>query len=104
MKTFVPSISILCLALSVSGCSEKPEYTSAKQLMKEFSCPGGLTKDTNGRWAALMKSDIEKAQLFLTNYEQGKHLFSISIDEVIANQLHQYKVACKASKEGQLGL
>lgn len=51
-----------------------------------------------------MEHDKKKAQGFLADYEQGKHGFKMPIDEVIANLLRQYRVACDGTKTGKLGL
>lgn len=91
------------LALSLTGCAEAPEYVRAKQLLTEFTCPGGLSKDTNGNWAIAMKIDVEKAQGFVRQYEKGLHGFSMPIDEVVETVLRQYRVACEGSKEAPLG-
>jgi len=97
-------LAVLVIAIPIAACGDKPEHAKAKQLMSEFTCSPEGSKDTNGRWGALMANDREKAQTFISKYEQGKHMFNIPIDQVVENQLKQFKIACDSSKKAPLGL
>lgn len=76
------------------GPQEKPEYTRAKMLMSQFSCP-----TSNGQWGRLMAGDRDKANGRLRLYEQGINPSTLSIDKVIENDLASFKIACEASNE-----
>ena len=87
-----------CIVILVSGyllasCGDSPSHARAKMLMSEFTCP-----TYNGQWGRLMKHDLERAKIFLGNFEKGKHYFQIQIDEVIESQLQQFRIACEASE------
>ena len=90
-------LSLLASGFLLTACADAPEHARAKKLMSEFNCPS-----YNGQWGLLMKHDLEKAQIFLGNFEKGKHSFKIPIDHVIEGQLRQFRIACEASeKEGK---
>lgn len=89
---YVVSISFLIL----NGCGKKSEHVHARELIKQFNCP-----TSNGVWGNFMKSDRERAQTFLANYEKGLHLFNIPIDELIQGQLNQFNQACDSSNKNK---
>lgn len=84
------------ILVTLNGCGDKPEHARAKQLINEFNCP-----TANGVWSNFMKSDKEKAQTFLKNYEKGLHLFNKPIDEIIDGQLQQFQEACDSSNKNK---
>lgn len=84
----LPTIAFL------GACSEPEDLTRAKLLISEFHCPS-----QNSHWGPLMRSDLEKARIFIDQYEKGLHSFNIPIDQVVATQLNNFQIACKASEE-----
>lgn len=86
-------LSVLASGYLLAGCGDSPDHARAKMLMSEFTCPS-----YNGQWGRLMKHDLEKANIFLGNFENGKHFFNMPIDKLIEGQLRQFRIACEASE------
>jgi hypothetical protein len=87
---------IFVVAIFLSGCGEKPEYTRAKELMSQFKCA-----TSNGTWAKFMNENQENAQKILASYENGRYAFTPPVDEVIRGELEQFKSACNSSNNNE---
>lgn len=80
-------------AIVLLGACSSPKdeaLARAEAMMKEFSC----SKAVEVGHQRLMAEDLRRAQLFLQQYGDGRHLFNAPIDEVITNQLAMYRTSC----------
>ena len=80
----------------LTGCdniNDQP-LIKANELMLQFKC-----ETRNGRWAALMDDDMDVAEKFIAQHKNGIDTSTWPIDQVVKNQLEQFKGDCKASNE-----
>ncbi|MGO4479760.1 hypothetical protein AB4Z32_26325 [Massilia sp. 2TAF26] len=86
-------LSVL-LAAFLAGCLQPSDeaLTRAEKILAEFECPSAATASVGGQ--RLMAEDKKRAQEFVTRYKEGKHMFSVPIDEIVGNQLAMFQAYC----------
>jgi uncharacterized lipoprotein YajG len=86
-------LSVL-LASMLAGCSQPPDEAldRAEKNLVAFECPSAATASVGDQ--RLMAEDKRRAQEFIARYKEGKHMFTVPIDEVVANQLAMFQSFC----------
>lgn len=86
-------LSIMLASLS-AGCSQAADeaLTRAEKILVAFECPGAATASVGDQ--RLMAEDKRRAQEFVARYKEGKHMFTVPIDEVVGNQLAMFQAFC----------
>jgi hypothetical protein len=82
------------LAGFLAGCSEPADeaLTRAEKILAAFECPSAATASVGDR--RLMAEDKRRAQEFVARYKEGKHMFTVPIDEIVGNQLAMFQAFC----------
>jgi ribulose bisphosphate carboxylase small subunit len=93
-KLTLAALTLASTSLTV-GCSPQQDTTleRAIALLEEFQCPA----QHRAQYIRLMAEDKRRAELFIQRYREGQHLFQISIDAVVENQLEMYRSSCNAA-------
>ncbi|CAN7629891.1 hypothetical protein [Massilia sp. LjRoot122] len=86
-------LSVL-LATFLAGCSQPPDEAliRAEKTLTEFECSGAVTASVGDQ--RLMAEDKRRAQEFVAQYKDGKHMFTVPIDEIVGNQLAMFQAFC----------